>query len=109
MQRGKTCMRMLGEHVIALCHQVRQGRELRSVKTPVGMFNEFFITLVAGIDGMEEGLGIGYMNEDGNAKAAALVPHGIETRVIYGNEFPAFVTHAEAEFFQDLESASASS
>ena len=47
------------------------------------------------------------MNGHGNTQAAALFPHGIQARVVDGNELAGTVTHAEAEVLENLQAAGA--
>jgi hypothetical protein len=47
MQGDECRVGMLGEHAIALRHQLLQGWELRAVEAPIGMLDQFFVAFVA--------------------------------------------------------------
>src|SRR5215469_3196236 len=73
------------------------------------MIAEFLVALIESIDGPEEGDRVRDMDSDGNAQAAANIPHGIKTRVIYRDELPGsnVLPQIEPERLQNLQAACA--
>lgn len=59
------------------------------------MLDELFVALVVAVDGMEERFGIGDVDGDWDAEAAAFFPDGIEARIVHGDELAGFVADAE--------------
>src|ERR1700730_5901115 len=100
-------MRMLGEHSIALRKQLLDGRELRAVKAPVRMLDEFLVALVAAIDGMKKCLRIGHMNKHGDAKPSAFFPCRVEARIVDRYQFSGRITNAEGGFLYQFRPARA--
>src|SRR5579862_3390141 len=98
---------MAGKHAIAGFEHLFERGKTGPIEAPIGVLHELFISLVVGVDGMKESLGISGVNRNRDAKACALVEDGIKTRIVRGNELASLVTNTEAEIFQDFQAASA--
>src|SRR5579864_707014 len=94
---------MTREHTVTRFEKRLQARELRPRKTPVGMLDQLFISLVRRVNRMEKGFRVAGVNEDGDAEAPTFIPHRIETGIIDGDEFPGFVADSEPESLQNLQ------
>src|SRR5579884_2440017 len=98
---------MTREYPVTRFQERLQAGELRPRKTPVGMLDQLFISLVRRVNRMEKRFRVAGVNEDGNAEASTFVPHRIETRIIDGDEFPRFFADSEPEVLQNLQTPSA--
>src|SRR5579884_3154985 len=98
---------MTREYAVTRFQERRQAGKLRPRKTPVGMLDQFFISLVRRVNRMEKRFRVAGMNEDGNAEAPTFVPHRIETGIIDGDEFRGVVADSEPEVLQNFQATSA--
>src|SRR3984885_12527960 len=87
--------------------QLRIAREIATVEGPVGMIAQLLVALIEAIDRAKEGDRIGDMDRDRDPEIAAYVPHGIEARVIDGDQLPCRDVFAEieSERLENLQSA----
>src|SRR5438067_1838063 len=99
-------MRTSGNGAVARLQYRSLTGKVRSVSTPSGVVDQFFISVIGVIDGMKECFGIGDVNGDRDAQPAAFLPDRVEPRIIDSNQFACLVFHPEAEIFQYLEAAS---
>src|SRR5579884_4028001 len=98
---------MTREYPVTRFQERLQAGELRPRKTPVGMLDQLFISLVRRVKRMEKRFRVAGVNEDGNAEAPTFVPHRIETGIIDGDEFTGFVADPEPEILQNFQATRA--
>src|SRR5260221_3294962 len=91
MKRNETRFRMPGKDAIARLQQLLQLGIPGTVKTPVGMLGQLFVTFVASIGGEKESLGIGGMDRNWNAEAAPFMPDWIHPPIVQGNQLARIV------------------
>src|SRR5258708_23978246 len=98
-------MRMPGDNPVPRVKNRYFARKLWTVEAPVRMLCEFFVSFIRVVDRMKERFGISDVNRYRNAESATLLPDRIQPRIIYGNQLPCLVLHAQAKIFQYLQPA----
>src|SRR5271165_1232609 len=94
VQSDKRRMRMLGKHAITRSQERFLAGELWTIKTPVGVFDQFFIPLIRVVDWVKESFRIGGVNGNWNAEPSAFLPDGIEARIIHCHQLPRLVAYS---------------
>jgi hypothetical protein len=100
-------LRMLAEHAVALVQQFLEARELAGRVAPVAEQRELEPAFVGEVDGLEELLRLGGVDEHRHAEAAAHRPDGVEVGVVHAQARAVGLADAQAEVLEDLETARA--
>src|SRR5437899_11682406 len=98
---------MLGNNMIPLLQQGQLGGKLWAEEAPSGIVHQLFISFVVLIGGQKKSLWVACMDGHWNAQFATLLPNGIETRIVHGEQFAGLVLDAEAQVFEHFQPARA--
>ena len=75
-------LRVAGVDAVAGGQDLREAREVLAVERPVGMEAELVVALVEAVDGQEERLRVGDVDEDRQLGRGAGLPHRVEARIV---------------------------
>ena len=98
---------MPGKDAITRLEQLLHRRKPRTVEAPVGMFDQFLVTLVGSIDGMKESLRISRVNGHRNPQSPTFFPDGIDTRIVHSDKLARLVTRTQSKIFQNFQTSRA--
>ncbi len=93
------------EHAVAGLHDRPVAGKVLPVERPVGVVSELVPALVRAVDGQEERLGVGDVDEDGQAVGRARLPHRVEAWIVHLHQgaFGDPLPQEEPEGLEDLE------
>src|SRR5207245_10860622 len=100
MKSNKSRAWMLGNNLIPLLQQGQLGGKLWAEEAPSGIVHQLFISFVVLIGGQKKSLWVACMDGHWNAQFATLLPNGIETRIVHGEQFAGLVLDAAAHVFE---------
>src|SRR5690348_9942652 len=92
-----------GDQPLELLDQGGEGRKSRAMEMPVGVLAQLLPALIGAVKGLEEGHGIGYMDQHGHSQSGGSLPEVGQATVVDGNQAILTITIAQAQSLPHLE------